>query len=303
VKGAEVKQSYRKGTFVRAAVRLLATVVVGSTFSAIAMAESLGTAYTDLWWNPKESGWGVTIAHQQNVMFLTFFVYRADGSPYWVVATLQNVGNSDLRTMPHVFSGDVYETHGPTFSVPFNSASVTEKKVGTATFTVPQYVNQGFLQYTINGISVTKAISRQTLSNVDFSGSYYLSAYYRTYNCLDPSYNGEQSDSGTFSIRQADNTPFAMGSMSEKLGSCRFDGSYKQYGSEGRVDGTYSCTDGMNGTFALDVMQWNWNGMTAKIAGKNRVCQFYGRIAGARHDGVIYISAVPSPSPQFGAIE
>ena len=45
-------------------------------------AQSLGTAFSDLWWNPAESGWGVTVDHQQDVMFLMFFIYRSDGSPY-----------------------------------------------------------------------------------------------------------------------------------------------------------------------------------------------------------------------------
>ena len=77
----------------------------------------------------------MTVDHQQDVMFLTFFVYRADGSPYWVTATLQKVGFSGLATSPQVFTGDLYETHGPSFGVPFNPAAVTNRKVGTATFT------------------------------------------------------------------------------------------------------------------------------------------------------------------------
>ena len=32
---------------------------------------SRATEYTDLWWNPAESGWGLTITHQGNVLFLT----------------------------------------------------------------------------------------------------------------------------------------------------------------------------------------------------------------------------------------
>ena len=40
------------------------------------MAQNLGTTFTDLWYTPGEDGWGVTIDHQQNVMFLTFFIYR-----------------------------------------------------------------------------------------------------------------------------------------------------------------------------------------------------------------------------------
>ena len=72
-----------------AVVRYFAALAAGLVISGSAMAQNLGTVFTDLWWIPAESGWGVTIDHQQNFMFLTFFIYRADGSPYWVTALLQ----------------------------------------------------------------------------------------------------------------------------------------------------------------------------------------------------------------------
>jgi len=62
--------------------RRLASLVVSLSVCGSCLAQSLGTAFSDLWWNPAESGWGVTVDHQQDVMFLTFFIYRSDGSPY-----------------------------------------------------------------------------------------------------------------------------------------------------------------------------------------------------------------------------
>src|SRR6476661_2986839 len=94
--------------FIRRTTALLVSLcIAGSCF-----AQSLGTIFSDLWWNPAESGWGVTVDHQQDVMFLTFFVYRADGSPYWVTSLLTHTSNS---AGPFAFSGDVYETRGPQF--------------------------------------------------------------------------------------------------------------------------------------------------------------------------------------------
>ena len=43
-------------------------------------------------------------------------------------------GTSGLGTFPQTFTGDLYETNGPSFNVPFNSVPVTNRKVGTATF-------------------------------------------------------------------------------------------------------------------------------------------------------------------------
>jgi hypothetical protein len=147
------------------------TVVAGLFIASNASAQNLGTIFSDLWWIPAESGWGVTVDHQQDVMFLIFFVYRSDGSPYWVTATLQKVGIAGLATLPQVFAGDLYETHGPPFNVPFNTAPVTNRKVGTATFTATTG-NAASLQYSIDDANGTKNIEHQTLRNVNFTGGF-----------------------------------------------------------------------------------------------------------------------------------
>ena len=63
---------------------LVAAVLICAATASNVPAQNLGTIFTDDWWNPNESGWGLIVAHQQNFMFATFFIYRADGSPYWV---------------------------------------------------------------------------------------------------------------------------------------------------------------------------------------------------------------------------
>jgi hypothetical protein len=32
--------------------------------------------YQDMWWNPAESGWGVNLTHQGDILFATLFTYR-----------------------------------------------------------------------------------------------------------------------------------------------------------------------------------------------------------------------------------
>ncbi len=100
--------------------RLFIAALAGLLFAGSAMAQNLGTTFTDLWYTPGEDGWGVTIDHQQNVMFLTFYIYRADRSPYWVTAVLTKVGTGGLANPPQVFTGNVFEDHGPWFGDPFN---------------------------------------------------------------------------------------------------------------------------------------------------------------------------------------
>ena len=144
--------------------RGLASLMVSLSVCGSCLAQSLGTTFTDLWWNPSESGWGVTVDHQQDVMFLTFFVYRSDGSPYWVTSLLTHPIDP---SRPFFFSGDVSETHGPSFGQPFDPSLVTNRKVGTATFNATQG-NAATLTYSIDGVTVTKSIQRQTLRFFDF---------------------------------------------------------------------------------------------------------------------------------------
>ena len=35
--------------------------------------------HSDIWWNPAESGWGITIADHETQLFAVWYTYRADG--------------------------------------------------------------------------------------------------------------------------------------------------------------------------------------------------------------------------------
>ena len=111
--------------------------------------------YTDLWWNATESGWGMAITHQANVMFLAWYVYDDAGRPVWYVA-------SDCRANAAQTgcSGSLYRTTGPPFGPTFASAAVRVSDAGTVnvTFTDP---NNATLTYVVNGVSGSKTITRQ----------------------------------------------------------------------------------------------------------------------------------------------
>lgn len=263
----------------QSAARYLVAITAGLIMGTSAIAQNLGTTFSDLWWNPAESGWGVTVDHQQDVMFLTFFVYRADGSPYWVTATLQKVGFSGLATSPQVFTGDLNETHGPSFGVPFNSAPVTYRKVGTATFTAPNFI-AATLQYSIDGVNVTKNIERQTLRFVNYTGQYLGGTVYTFSNCQNPANNNQTlADGGLLTIIQS-GTSFQLTAQGQTL-SCVFNGTYSQKGKLGYVNGgNYSCADGTIGTFAMQGLEWTILGMSGAVTGQNQVCQFSGYFGG-----------------------
>jgi hypothetical protein len=120
-----------------------------------AVLASVPTNYTDLWWNPSESGWGINLNHQGNILFGTLFTYDASGAPMWLVMSNGAKGSGES------FSGPLYRTTVPAFDAnpftPIGSGNLTT--VGT--MTVSFSGTTGTLTYSVNGISVAKTIQRQ----------------------------------------------------------------------------------------------------------------------------------------------
>jgi hypothetical protein len=119
------------------------------------------TNYQALWWAApagSESGWGVNFAHEGDTIFATWFTYDLDGTPMWLVVTAP-------KTAPGTYAGTLYRTSGPAFNaVPFNPASVVPTAVGMATLSFTDG-NTGSFAYTVNGVSQTKAVTREIFSS------------------------------------------------------------------------------------------------------------------------------------------
>lgn len=129
------------------------TRTVAITRQPISPGSTPGVDYTDLWWNPDESGWGMAIAQQASVMFLAWYVYDSAGKPMWYVASNCTVSGTGC-------TGTLYRTTGPAFGPTFDSTQVHVFAVGSVTldFSDP---NNGTLSYMVDGVSGTKAITRQ----------------------------------------------------------------------------------------------------------------------------------------------
>lgn len=163
--------------------RLLAALL----FSGSAVANSGFTSLSDLWWNASESGWGVTITHQREIVFLTFFVYDQAGRGQWYTAQGSYQGTNGLGA--YVFTGPVYSVVGPYFgNLFFNPAIVSARQVGT--MTLISFTNSATLTYSVDGVSVTKQITRQTFRNDDTSGAYTGAMKVTQSGCRAPYVNG-----------------------------------------------------------------------------------------------------------------
>jgi hypothetical protein len=123
-----------------------------------------GVQAQGLWWHApagSESGWGINLAHQGNVIFATWFTYDTAGRAWWLSMTADRIGTS-----PDVYAGTVIETRGPAFSaLPFDPGAVTRTIVGSGTLSFSD-VNRGTFTYVVNGTQQTKALTRQAFGPV-----------------------------------------------------------------------------------------------------------------------------------------
>jgi len=129
--------------------------------------------YQGLWWAApagSESGWGLSLAHQGDILFATWFTYDIDGSPLWLVMP-------DLRRRADgSFSGAIYRTHGPAFdSSTWDPSLVRVQAVGTATLSFADPHNGSF-SYDVGGATATKSITRQVFALPVHDCSVYRSA-------------------------------------------------------------------------------------------------------------------------------
>ncbi len=121
--------------------------------------------YSDIWWNPSESGWGMTIVQgPTNVLYAVWFVYDASGKPNWYAFSpgQATAAGSTSGTMTTIFNGPIYKTNGPYFGGPFDPTQVGITQVGTGILRFTQW-NTGQFIYTVEGVTGSKSIVREAI--------------------------------------------------------------------------------------------------------------------------------------------
>jgi hypothetical protein len=120
--------------------------------------------YTDMWWNPNESGWGISIVQKRpaggnvDTMFAVWYTYdprapdtttsaTTDFLPLWIVMP------GGTWTSSRTFTGNLYVTVGsPIISnglaAPWNAAALGFSPIGTFTFTFTD-ANNGTFTYNV----------------------------------------------------------------------------------------------------------------------------------------------------------
>jgi len=196
--------------------------------------------YTDVYYNPNESGWGVFLVQSDTTQFLAFFIYGPDGKPTWYVAIITNDGTGN-------YTGSLFATTGTYFAAPWQGDVVSA--AGTVSFK-PTDAYHATLTYTVNGIgTVVKAVQRQTLTPYAMGGNYSGSMAGSVSGCNDPAQNeipfrgryvldvtqtGDASASLTFTFVDVNHSGFV----------CTVSGPLAHFGRLYQLNGQLACVGG-----------------------------------------------------------
>lgn len=113
--------------------------------------------FQGLWYRGEvERGWGVNVAHQGDILFVTWFTYDTDGTQMWLV------GPDFRKTTGNTYAGPLYRTRGPTFSN-FDRTALAFDTVGSGSLAFTDG-NNGVFNYTVGTVSQSKQIVRQVYS-------------------------------------------------------------------------------------------------------------------------------------------
>lgn len=233
----------------------------------------------DLWWNPDESGWGIQLVQQHRTVFATMFVYDRANAPTWYTATLRLARITE--NYGPIFTGPVYATRGPHWASG-HASPVQSTEVGTMTFS-SSYLNHAVLTYTIDGITVTKEVRRQTLVYESFTGSYRGLFALTMTGCDDPSDNGSLELPAQLTIDHDDAAMYVRASLGSGASSysCSFNGTFYPAGNIGMFQSTYQCSTGETGSLLFAEMRRHGFAISGWFVDghNNRGCKSSGRFA------------------------
>ena len=110
--------------------------------------------YSDQWWKPSESGWGLFIWHgHSDQVMAAWFTYGADGKAAWYTIQLGR------WTSFSTYEGQVIQSTGPSFLNFAAGSTVGVQAVGTAKLVFSD-ANNGTFSYTIQNVTQSKDITR-----------------------------------------------------------------------------------------------------------------------------------------------
>lgn len=260
--------------------RAIAAALACASFAAAAatVPVSLGNDYSDLWWNPQESGWGMNVVQQGETAFVTLFVYGPDGLPTWYVASDARVFALDAAGNP-AFRGTLYRTRGPWLGGPFDPAQVGVQPAGQLVIE-PRRDGRLNLTYTADGVTVSKDVVRQTFSVPEIGTAYLGSFNLRQAEPGGPAY-GTRRFGADVLVHLAGDVAYLR--VDDPLGRCEYRGKRVPMGRYARISGEFTCASGEAGTFDIADFEVTQHGLSGYLRTYAAAAHQYGRFAAARY--------------------
>jgi hypothetical protein len=223
----------------------------------VAAGRAAAVDYTDIWYIPAETGWGVNVVQSDNFQFITFFIYGADGKPTWFTGQVTQDASGN-------FTGTLYSTTGTYYILPW--AGFAGGAAGTVSFQ-PLGPFTARLIYTVNGVgTVTKTIQRQTLTAITVGGTYSGAQSGAYSGCTMGSTNGPYRDFFDLQITQLTNSSVTFAFSYTNL-NCTFSGTLQQNGQLYSVPAaTYQCSDGLNTSAAMTEIKATAQGVEGRFS-------------------------------------
>jgi hypothetical protein len=224
----------------------------------------------------------VNIIQQANVLFLTFFVYAADGRARWYFSSdMRCPGTPTDQLM--ICRGTLHEATGPVVGPGFNPAAVNRRVVGETTFFYGR-PNSGQIEYTIDGVFSSKTVRRQTWAINDITGEYNGVRVTRPFpvSCSMPNVVTSQP-LGTMTVSQSGSQVTIGTRLATPALSCTYIGTFSQEGRMGAVTGgNFNCSDGSSGAFDLTEIEVSKQGFLGRLSQRQNGCNLYGNLGGTR---------------------
>jgi hypothetical protein len=264
-----------KGEAVKPIRHLLAALAAAGSFQAAAAPAD----YSDMWWNPQESGWGMNVVQQGYTAFATLYVYGPEGLPTWYVASNLQAFAEDASGNP-AFRGMLYKTTGPWQGGAFDPAKVGIQIVGDIVIE-PRGEGRIYVEYFAEGVRVRKVVERQTFSQVDLAGNYHASFRLRQANPATGVPYGTREFAGDVLAVLDGETVFLR--IEESSGRCEFRGTRTASGRFATLKGQYTCVGGEAGTFEIADFEVTQHAISGYLRTRSPSSHQYGRFAAARY--------------------
>jgi hypothetical protein len=152
-------------------VQRIRNIAASVLFAACAAGENAAAAGmspdpTGLWFDPAESGWGLSLVQRDDTIFALLLVYDEQHRATWYVASdVTADGPSGVDPGAMKYTGVLYGTSGPWFGGAFDPMSVTSSAVGMIRLQYEAGTSGGTmdLSYTANGVTAFKQLQPQVL--------------------------------------------------------------------------------------------------------------------------------------------